>query len=180
MPARRGVGSGWQLLLLGLAVAAAQPAGDFSPGPDSSPRQDTVVRGESVATQRAGRRQKSPGRAVLLSLLLPGGGQVYTGEWWRALVIAPAEVTLGYLTYRTHLAASAALGRGDSTDYAKLRDRRTALFWWTGAVIVFSMADAYVSAQLYGLDQEMQFAGPVRRWLRARISPTGLGFELGL
>jgi hypothetical protein len=92
------------------------------------------------------RPAKSTGTAVLLSFFLPGGGQVYTGNWWKAALIAPAEITLGYFSAKEHNS-----------------DRRTALIWWTGAVVAFSMADAYVSAQMYGFDREMHLTvGPTR------------------
>jgi hypothetical protein len=130
-------------------------------------------RADSTAkTDTAGayRPAKSTGTAVLLSFLLPGGGQVYTGNWWKAALIAPAEVTLGYFSVKEHLAASKSLerfqGLGDSTDltaYVRHRDARTAFLWWTGAVVAFSMADAYVSAQMYGFDREMRLTlGPMR------------------
>ncbi|MCX6841122.1 MAG: DUF5683 domain-containing protein [candidate division WOR-3 bacterium] len=146
------------LLLAGLA--AAQPA----PPPDSLGK--PVV---PDSTKGAGRDStpyrppRSTGTAVLLSFLLPGGGQVYTGNWWKAALIAPAEVTLGYFVVKEHLAASEALALPvpDSTGYVRHRDARTAFLWWTGAVLAFSMADAYVSAQMFGFDREIRFAvGP--------------------
>jgi hypothetical protein len=121
-------------------------------------------------TARAYRPAKSTGTAVLLSFLLPGGGQVYTGNWWKAALIAPTEVTLGYFSIKEHLSASDYLSQfelhhvqSDSVNYVRHRDTRTALLWWTGAVLAFSMADAYVSAQMYGFDREMRLAlGPMR------------------
>lgn len=152
--------------LLGLALLAgfvlAQTPDTLKPSLE--PAKGTL-KADTVSHYRPA---KSPGTAVLLSFLLPGGGQVYTGNWWKAALIAPAEVTLGYFTVREHLAASKSLGlyrehrnSTDSTDYVQHRDRRTVLFWWTGAVVAFSMADAYVSAQMYGFDREMHLAlGP--------------------
>ena len=139
--------------LVGLALLAgfvvAQTPDTLKPQlnlADSAPEADTV---------RPYRPAKSTGTAVLLSLLLPGGGQVYTGNWWKAALIAPAEVTLGYLSFRY-------LAEKDSASYARHRDTRTALLWWTGAVVAFSMADAYVSAQMYGFDREMRLTiGPM-------------------
>jgi hypothetical protein len=128
---------------------------------DSTPGSNTVG---------AYRPAKSTGTAVLLSFLLPGGGQVYTGNWWKAALIAPAEVTLGYFSIKEHLSASDYLSQfklyhdqSDSANYVRYRDMRTALLWWTGAVVAFSMADAYVSAQMYGFDREMRLTfGPMR------------------
>jgi len=147
--------------LVGLALSAgfvlAQTTDTLKPQvspPDSASRVD------KVGTYRPA---KSTGTAVLLSFLLPGGGQVYTGNWWKTALIAPTEVTLGYFSVKEHLAASKSLerfqGLGDSadlTDYVRHRDARTAFLWWTGAVVAFSMADAYVSAQMYGFDREMR------------------------
>jgi hypothetical protein len=145
------------LLLPGLAVA--QPA-----QPDSAARPVVPDSAPGAAKDSAPYRPaKSTGTAVLLSFLLPGGGQVYTGNWWKAALIAPAEVTLGYFVLREHAATSEALSAGDSTGYVRHRDARTAFLWWTGAVVAFSMADAYVSAQMYGFDREIRFAiGPMR------------------
>jgi len=128
---------------------------------------DSTFKSDTIGTYRPA---KSTGTAVLLSFLLPGGGQVYTGNWWKAALITPAEVVLGCFSVKEHVAASKSLERfrelGDSTDltaYVRHRDARTALLWWTGAVVAFSMADAYVSAQMYGFDREMRLTlGPLR------------------
>jgi len=135
-------------LLVGLVLAQQPDSLKPQPvPPDSTVESDTV---------RPYRPAKSPSKAVLLSFLLPGGGQVYTGNWWKAALIAPAEVTLGYFSLKY-------LTENDSANYARHRDARTALVWWTGAVIAFSMADAYVSAQMYGIDREMRLTiGPMR------------------
>ncbi len=101
---------------------------------------------------------KSPGRAVLLSFLIPGGGQIYTRNYLKAALIASTEIGLGYLTIQEHLRASRALAVQDSVRYAYHRDRRGAFLWWTAATVAFSMADAYVSAQMFGFDQEMRLS----------------------
>jgi hypothetical protein len=147
--------------LVGLALLAefvlAQPPDTLKPQLDAP---DSMHKVDTVSTYRPA---MSTGTAVLLSFLLPGGGQVYTGNWWKAALIAPAELTLGYFSVREHMAATKALNSADTTGYVLHRDRRTALLWWTGAVLAFSMADAYVSAQMYGFDREMRLAlGPMR------------------
>lgn len=147
--------------LVGLAVLAGFVSAQTPDAlkPQLNPA-DTTARADSV---RAHRPAKSAGTAVFLSFLLPGGGQVYTGNWWKAALIAPAEVTLGYFSVKEHLAATRARNDRDMNGYTQHRDRRTALLWWTGAALAFSMADAYVSAQMYGFDREMQLAfGPMR------------------
>jgi len=149
-------------LLAGFVLAQTPDA----PKPQLNPP-DSTYRSDTVGPYRPAR---STGTAVLLSFLLPGGGQVYTGNWWKAALIAPAEVTLGCFSIKEHMSASDYLSQfhlhhfqSDSENYALHRDRRTALLWWTGAVVAFSMADAYVSAQMYGFDREMRLTfGPMR------------------
>ena len=155
--------AGYGFAIAGTSVLAQTPdtlKPQLNPA-DSMPKADTT---------RAYHPAKSPGTAVLLSLLLPGGGQVYTGNWWKAALIAPAEVTLGFFSIKEHLSASDYLSlftlhhvQSDSVNYVRHRDARTTLLWCTGAVVAFSMADAYVSAQMYGFDREIRLAlGPMR------------------
>jgi hypothetical protein len=147
--------------LVGLALLAGFVLAQI---PDTlKPQLNPADSTSEVDTVGAYRPAKSTGTAVLLSFLLPGGGQVYTGSWWKAALIAPAEVTLGYFSIKEHLAAAKAWNSGDTIGYVQHRDRRTALLWWTGAVLAFSMVDAYVSAQMYGFDREMRLTlGPMR------------------
>lgn len=140
--------------------------------------------------------RKSAGLAMALSLAVPGGGQVYTGHYWKAALFAPAEVGLGYLALRRHNLARAALDRGDTTAYRAHRDWRTTWLFWTGTVVVFSMADAYISAKMFGFDREARFAtgssggragrmqnaeGRMQRTRRAglELGPTRAGLVVG-
>lgn len=133
--------------------------GEELPEPPAAP--DTLPGPGEPVLAPAGEPVKSPGRAVLLSFLVPGGGQVYTGHWWKAALIAPAELTLAYLSVRDHREAGAALKAGDTTRYRTLRDRRNSFLFFTGAVLAYSMADAWVSARMYRFDRQMEFsAGP--------------------
>ncbi len=132
---------------------------------------------DSAGRPQAGKaaERRSPGLAMALSLVVPGGGQVYTGQYWKAAAIAPVEVGLGWLALRQHNFARRSLAAGDTTAYRFHRDWRTTWLWWTGAVVVFSMADAYVSARLFGFERQMQFADSAERLRAGRR----LGVELG-
>lgn len=141
----------------------AQPDTVLTAVPDSAAADTSTVPDSAPEQPKAVLARKSPGKAVLLSALVPGGGQVYNGDWWKTLIIAPAELGLAYFAVQDHRSAGAALAAGDTSRYESLRDRRNALLWWTGAVVAFSMADAYVSAQMYAFDRQMTFAlGPAR------------------
>ena len=177
----------WCLPLVA-AAALLWPCRPVRAQEESTPQADSneVVPGtlDSLGDTARAEPRKSPGTAVLLSLLLPGGGQVYAGQWWRAAIIAPAEVTLGYLSWREHrevvrwdaLRRSDALIEDARSEYHRHRDRRAALLWWTGAVLAFSMADAYVSALMYRFEEQMAF--PVEQaWLK--LGPGRVGIEVG-
>lgn len=175
------------MLALALAGAAlAQPArtgrGPLEPAEPARPDTVSSVTPDSAATDIAPEPdtpvepgqpafpKKSPGRAVLLSALVPGGGQVYNGDWWKTLIIAPAELGLAFFAVQDHRSASAALAAGDTSRYEDLRDRRNSLLWWTGAVMAASMADAWVSAQMYAFDRQMTFAlGPGGAQIRLEL-----------
>jgi TM2 domain-containing membrane protein YozV len=113
-------------------------------------------------------RRVTTGRAMLWSALLPGGGQFYCRSYWKGAIYGAAELGLAGATihedqlmrkaYRTHTA-----------DSLSLRNTRNALLWWTGAVWAFSIADAYVSASMYGFREEQRF--------EAAVSPAGIGLS---
>lgn len=146
------------------ACGLAQPAPADSSG------------GQRADSSRAAPR-RSPGLALALSLVLPGGGQVYTGNYWKAAIIAPVEVGLGYLALRQDRFARRALAAGDTVAYNFNRDWRTTWLWWTGAVVVFSMADAYISAKMFGFDRETRLGG---RPVALEFGPARAGLRLGL
>jgi len=70
-------------------------------------------------------------------------------------------LTFAGLTVREHLLAQ-------KSDTAHHLDLRNTFLWWTGFTVAFSMADAYVAANMFGFKEEQR--------LEARISP--LQFEL--
>uniref|UniRef100_A0A7C6A8I0 DUF5683 domain-containing protein n=1 Tax=candidate division WOR-3 bacterium TaxID=2052148 RepID=A0A7C6A8I0_UNCW3 len=92
---------------------------------------------------------KSPGKAMLLSAILPGAGQFYTENYLKGGIITLAWGTLGFLSIREHQKALNALSVSDTNTYKKHRDQRNNFLWWTAAVWVFSLADAYVSSHMY-------------------------------
>ncbi|RKX69929.1 hypothetical protein DRP53_06620 [candidate division WOR-3 bacterium] len=84
---------------------------------------------------------RSPQKAVLYSLLIPGGGQFYTKRYLRGIIIAVGEIGLGYNAYINHR-------EGDS-------DKRDQYLYYLAYLIGFSMADAYVGALVYNFDLQM-------------------------
>ena len=95
-------------------------------------------------------RQVRTGTAVLLSTLIPGAGQFYTGNPLKGVIIGSAELALAGISIAEYR-------RGNS-------DLGNTFLWWTGFALGFSMADAYVSASMYGFKEEERLtvrAGPL-------------------
>jgi hypothetical protein len=155
--------------------AVAQPQLPAAAAPESiTTRADTASQPSAVSGQPPGfsnqssaigvhARKVNAGTAVLLSALLPGGGQYYTGNVLKGILIGGAELTLaGISVYDEKMAQKST----DSVQLAYYSDRRNTFLWWTGFSLAFSMADAYVSASMFGFKQEQR--------LDARFVPFGI------
>ncbi|KQC14798.1 MAG: hypothetical protein APR63_13395 [Desulfuromonas sp. SDB] len=101
--------------------------------------------------------EKSARTAMLASLLIPGGGQFYTGRTTRGLIISVIQGTLLTSTIYSHFKYRYYDQRYDLTanpdDSLRARgfyDMRNDLLWWDALVITISVADAYVGAKMYG------------------------------
>jgi len=92
---------------------------------------------------------KSSSLATLLSAAIPGGGQFYTENYWKGILIAGTEATLAYFAIKDHLSY-------EDTHNTRYQNRRNNLFWWLATVKVLSMADAYVSANMYKFKDQMK------------------------
>ncbi len=90
---------------------------------------------------------------MLRSLALPGWGQFYNGQWFKALIVVGAQSALvGYAVHynnKSRIFPEGSSGREDSLD------RRNGMFWLMALTKLLSMVDAYVDAHLYDFD-----AGP--------------------
>ena len=92
---------------------------------------------------------KSPVKAVFLSAVFPGGGQIYTRNYWRAAGLGTVEASLAgaamYEVWRMNKAT-------DQAEIDRHFEKQRSLWWWTAGVGAFSMVDAYVDAQLRDFD----------------------------
>ncbi len=93
---------------------------------------------------------KNPTGAMLRSLVVPGWGQFYNGKWFKGLLVAGTEIGLVANAYVLNQWAKEATNEDDRYFYL---DNRNLSFWILGATILYSMADAYVDAQLYNFDE---------------------------
>ena len=96
---------------------------------------------------------KSPKSAMLKSFLVPGWGQFYNGKKLKGVIIAGGEIALLANAIALNQYAQSAETELDRLYYA---DNRNLSLWWLGAVIIYSMVDAYVDAHLYAFDEDVR------------------------
>jgi hypothetical protein len=116
-------------------------------------------------------KHKSTTGAVLRSLVLPGWGQFYNDSYYKAVAFALIEGIQISGIYgfhnkmlkakrqdnhpelqRSRAAYMAALRPGDFQNEQRYRERRNKTLWWFTGIVLLSLGDAYVDAQLYGID----------------------------
>lgn len=149
------------LFLLALPLPAQQdeePAQPAEIEPITAPDTTADTLADTLqTTEEPQAPSKSVPAAMLLSTFIPGGGQVYNQSYAKAGLIAGAEATLAFFTVREHLLMKdieqSWTEVPDSARDAVMnshRDRRNVFAFFTGAVIAFSVADAYVDAHMFG------------------------------
>ncbi len=107
---------------------------------------------------------RSPLKAMALSALLPGGGQIYNQAYYKgAGVIAIQGFFIGSLIYHNHQVNKyedkALKATGEDIFIYQQRyndyfDKRQNDIWWVGSILFLSVLDAYVDANLYNYEQE--------------------------
>lgn len=193
------------MLLAGLAFVTASPLHAQTAVPDSSAAPDSAVSkpvrpklvkqefgegGPKIDMTRVNMDHgvplsKNPTLAFTLSLVVPGAGQLYTHNYFKAVAFFGTDVgmILG-LMQQNRLSIS----NGETADrlsdleapqylidyYNGLEDfyknDRNKLIWWTAGVTLLSALDAYVEAHLFDfhIDPTLQ------------STPQGDGAQLGL
>ncbi len=110
--------------------------------------------------------QRSPTLAIVLSAVLPGAGQIYTGGWYKApfIMAGIAGCFVGaYIQngrYHTDIdSVNNQLARGDQFNanrYANqrefYRDDRDKFYIYAALVYLANLLDAYISAHLFDFD----------------------------
>lgn len=107
---------------------------------------------------------KNPYKAMVLSALLPGGGQVYNNAYIKAVAVVGLQAYLVNSAFYNHdkMEQFEAMmdGSGSFDDllyqsrWDKYRDNLRSDYWWIGTVMVLSVADAFVDAHLYNFKAE--------------------------
>ncbi len=124
------------------------------------------------ATKAGKERHVEPSyRVVLRSLVYPGWGQLCNGKSLKALAMFVAEGAFLGMIYTESRAASRAydkhLAESDDVraaelyaEYERHFERQESFTWWTVGLVLFSLADAYVDANLITFEDEFRDPGP--------------------
>jgi hypothetical protein len=144
----------------------------FKPSADraafAAPSSQDTVQTDSTKTLSPAGPLKSPGTAVLLSAILPGAGQVYTGRYWKVPIILGFS---GYFIYEVlklndsyksaqgKYVESVANGENGGLGSAQLqyerdfyRDERDRFGFYFLLTYLLNIVDAYVDASLFDFD----------------------------
>ncbi len=106
---------------------------------------------------------KSAKTAMLLTTLIPGGGQFYTKRYVKGILIGGAQSYLIYQGAQTQLRLFEidrepnGINAGLQQEKQNLLDKRRQLAWWMALVWSLGILDAYVDAQLYNFESNLTF-----------------------
>ena len=154
-----------------VSIASAQQTVADPPRQATKTQEEPTVQKDSVAVQ------KSPRGAMLRSLFVPGWGQLYNGKWLKAIVIAGAEIGLiANAIIQNQLAVQAT----NIYEREFYQNNRGLSLWWLGGVILYSMADAYVDAQLYNFDESPDLSVNLYRTPGSGNSSSDFAFRVSL
>ncbi len=116
-------------------------------------KSDTVRQAQekpNEKTDSAKANIKSPTGAMLRSLIFPGLGQWYNGKKLKAVVVFLGQT--GLLANSIYLNQQLVKSHTDYEREFYINNRNLSV-WWLVGVTLFSMADAYVDAQLSDFDE---------------------------
>lgn len=158
------------LLALGCLLAAPAARGDAPEAPATPPPAAAAAPAPAAPRPSAPAPAAgiSPTRAVLVSPIMPGWGQLYARSSWRAALAFGAETiywtqllkndrkAVRWRTMERSVdpAGAATLSAFYTARVAEYRERARDFAWWSMGALLIIALDAYVDANLYGFDQD--------------------------
>lgn len=104
-------------------------------------------------------KKRIPMKAAGLSMLLPGGGQMYNQQYIKAgIVVALEGLCVGYAIYhdsesdKYYKRYKETNSVFDYAEYERFYEKRQSDLFWLGTVIFLSALDAFVDAHLYNFE----------------------------
>ena len=100
---------------------------------------------------------KSPKNAALSSII-PGGGQVYNGKKFKAVLILAGEV-LAIVNWHNNSQLYSSYDDANNNDYPlpkyRYLEKRNKYVWWIGFIYIYGLIDAIVDAHLRPFEDVM-------------------------
>ncbi|MDZ7363717.1 MAG: DUF5683 domain-containing protein [candidate division KSB1 bacterium] len=127
-----------------------------------------TVAGDSAAVRST--MKKSPRGAMLRSLAVPGWGQYYNRQYFKAALVFGAEAGLVATAIYWNNKANSASDRNSKLFY---QNNRNTANWFLLGTILLSMLDAYVDASLSDFDES-----PDLSLAPAQFANHGIGVRL--
>jgi hypothetical protein len=103
---------------------------------------------------------KSAKTAMLLTAIVPGGGQFYTQRYIKGIIIGGTQSYLIYKEVQTQMDLNKINQTANPSpelqqEKEDLLDQRRQTAWWMALVWTIGILDAYVDAQLYGFESDV-------------------------
>jgi hypothetical protein len=127
----------------------------------TSAQQDTVQKKINEQADTVFIMQRSPWGSVLRSAVLPGCGQIYTGNYLKAPLIWGIAAWLIYnweMNNRNYKQSKDFYAQTNNTDYISIikfyQDQRDLFAIYMGLTYLLNLVDAYIDAQLFDFSVE--------------------------
>jgi hypothetical protein len=137
-------------------------------GESSALASEDTVQTDSTKALHLSSSTRSPGTAVLLSAVLPGEGQVYTGRYWKVPIVLGfcgyfayevLKLNDSYKSAQGKYSESVSKGENSGQGSAQLiyerdfyRDERDRFGFYFLLTYLLNIVDAYVDASLFDFD----------------------------
>lgn len=117
------------------------------------------IQPDEVLSDTSKVKYHSPALAMWLSCAIPGGGQFYNRDYIKTIIIGGGEIAIIYTITWYHYQYDKARRDGDAAAKIFYEDNRNRWIWILAGTILYSMADAYVDAQLwdYEISRDLSF-----------------------
>ena len=105
---------------------------------------------------------KSAATAMLLTTIIPGGGQFYTSRWVKGILLGGVQSYILYNAWETQLdlndidkRLNESYSEALASEKEDLLIKRREIVWWGIFVWTIGIFDAYVDAQLYDFKSDI-------------------------
>ncbi len=107
---------------------------------------------------------KSARLSMLLTTFIPGGGQFYTENYVKGVIVGGVQSYFAYKTYKSYIdwreINKEFDNTGDSTLLYQKDQKLSEIYediWWDALVWSLSVVDAYIDAHLYKFNTDITF-----------------------